>query len=42
MKGVPEFLTLPDKQQSDLAIIFKDKIRDNKVNAAAAKSRAAD
>jgi hypothetical protein len=29
IKGAPEFLTLPDKQQSDLAIIIRNKIRYN-------------
>ena len=42
IRGVPEFLTLPDKQQSDLASIVQNKIRYNKANSADEKSRAAD
>jgi len=42
IKGAPEFLSLPDKQLSDLAIIIRNKIRYNMANSADAKSHAAD
>jgi hypothetical protein len=42
IEGVPEFLTLPDKQLSDLASIIQNKIWYNKANSADPKSRAAD
>lgn len=40
--GVPEFLTLPDKQLSDLDYIIQNKIKYNKANSADAKNRAVD
>jgi|LQYC01.1.fsa_nt_gi hypothetical protein len=40
--GMPEFLTLPEKQLSDLTSIIQNKIRYNKANSADAKSRTAD
>jgi len=42
IKGVPEFLTLPNKQLSELSYIIQNKIRYNKANAAEAKSPSAD
>jgi len=42
IKGVPGFLTLPDKQQSDLVSIIRNKIGYNKAKSADARSRAAD
>jgi hypothetical protein len=40
--GVPEFITLPEKQLSDLTSIIQNKIRYSKANSADAKSNAAD
>ena len=40
--GVPEFMTLPDKQLSDLASIIENKIGHKKARSADAKSSAAD
>jgi hypothetical protein len=40
--SVPRFLTLPDKQLSDLTSIIQNKIRYNKANSADAKSRGPD
>jgi hypothetical protein len=42
IEGVPGFLTLPDKQLSDLTSIIQNKIVYNKANSADAKKRAAD
>lgn len=42
IEGVPGFLTLPDKQLSDLTSIIQNKIAYNKANSADAKKRAAD
>jgi hypothetical protein len=40
--GVPEYLTLPDKQLSDLAHIIQTRIRNSKANSDDAKHPAAD
>jgi hypothetical protein len=42
IEGVPGFLTLPDKQLSDLASIIQNKIEQNQADSADAKDRAAD
>lgn len=42
IRGVPEFLTLPDSRQSDLASIIQNKIRYNRANAADTKNHASE